>query len=209
MAVVTIHSDFGAPKIKSATVSFPPINLPWSYETGCYDRFFWMLNFKPAFSLSSFTFIKRLFSFSSLSTIMVVSSAYLTLLIFLRANLIPACDSSSLVFCVMHSAYKLNKQSDNIHPWHTPFPILNQSVVILFCAKSLQWYLTLCNPIDCNLPGSSVHGILQGILENTRYKNTGVGSHFLLQGIFSTQGLNPHLLCLLHWVVSFFTTNAN
>ena len=30
-------------------------------------------------------------------------------------------------------------------------------------------------------------------------KNTGVGSHFLLPGIFPTQGLNPHLLCLLHW----------
>ena len=32
-------------------------------------------------------------------------------------------------------------------------------------------------------------------------KNTGVGSHFLLQGIFMTRGLNPHLLCLLHWQV--------
>ena len=38
---------------------------------------FWMLNFKPAFSLSSFTFIKRLFSSSSLFAIRVVSSAYL------------------------------------------------------------------------------------------------------------------------------------
>ena len=46
---------------------------------------FWMLSFKPAFSLSSFTFIKRLFSSSSLSAIRVVSSAYLRLLIFLPA----------------------------------------------------------------------------------------------------------------------------
>ena len=44
---------------------------------------FWMLSFKTAFSLSSFTFIKRLFSFSSCSAIRVVSSAYLRLLIFL------------------------------------------------------------------------------------------------------------------------------
>ena len=43
---------------------------------------FWMLSFKPVFSLSYFTFIKRLFS-SSLSAIRVVSSAYLRLLIFL------------------------------------------------------------------------------------------------------------------------------
>ena len=47
------------------------------------SQFFWMLNFKPAFSLSSFTFIKQLFSFSLLSAIRVVSSAYLKLLIFL------------------------------------------------------------------------------------------------------------------------------
>ena len=57
-----------------------------------------MLNFKPAFSLSSFTVFKRLFSSSQLSAIRVVSSAYLRLLIFLPANLIPACDSSSLAF---------------------------------------------------------------------------------------------------------------
>ena len=43
--------------------------------------FFLMLRFKPAFSLTSFTFIKSLFSFSSLSAIRVVSSAYLRVLI--------------------------------------------------------------------------------------------------------------------------------
>ena len=36
-------------------------------------------------------------------------------------------------------------------------------------------------------------------------KNTGVGCHFLLQGIFPTQGLNPHLLSLLHWQADSFT----
>ena len=44
----------------------------------------------------------------------VVSSAYLRLLIFLPAILIPACVSSSLAFRMMYSAYKLNKQGDNI-----------------------------------------------------------------------------------------------
>ena len=90
---------------------------------------FWMLSFKPAFSLSSFTFIKRLFSSSSLSAIRVVSSAYLRLLIFLPAILIPACASSSPAYCMMYSECKLNKQSDNIQPWRTPFPIWNWSVV--------------------------------------------------------------------------------
>ena len=89
---------------------------------------FWMLSIKPTFSLSSFTFIKRLFS-SLLSAIRVVLSAYVRLLIFLPAILIQACASSSKVFLMMFSAYKLNKQGDNIQPWCTPFPIWNQSVV--------------------------------------------------------------------------------
>ena len=87
-----------------------------------------MLNFKPTFSLSSVTFIKRLFSSSALSALRVVSSAYLTLLIFLPAILIQACASSSPAFLMMYSAYKSNKQGDNIQPWHTPFSIWIQSV---------------------------------------------------------------------------------
>ena len=89
---------------------------------------FWMLNFKPTFSLSSFTFIKRFYS-SLLSAIRVVSSAYLRSLIFLLAILILACASSSPAFLMRYSAFKLNKQGNNIQPWHTPFPIWNQSIV--------------------------------------------------------------------------------
>ena len=58
-----------------------------------------------------------------------MSSAYLRLLIFLPVILIPACASSSPAFLIMYSAYKLNKQGDNIQPLCTPFPIWNQSVV--------------------------------------------------------------------------------
>src|SRR5574340_1061347 len=78
-----------------------------------------MLSFKPAFSLSYFTFIKRLFSSSSLSAIRAVLSTYLRLLIFLPAILIPACASSSLAFRMMYSAYKLNKQGDSIQQFGT------------------------------------------------------------------------------------------
>ena len=80
------------------------IYLPWSDGSGCHDLSF----FKPAFSLSCFTLIKRLFSFSSLSAIRVVSSAYVRLLIFLLAVLILAYASSTPAFCMMHSTYKLN-----------------------------------------------------------------------------------------------------
>ena len=65
-----------------------------------------MLSFKPDSSLSFFTFIKRLFSSSSFSAIRVVSSAYLRLLMFLQAILIPACALTSLVFHMMYSASK-------------------------------------------------------------------------------------------------------
>ena len=86
MAAVTICSDFRAPQNKvSHCFHCFPIYLPWSDGTRCHDLSFWMLSFKPTFSLSSFTFIKRLFSSSSLSAIRVVSSAYLRLLIFLPA----------------------------------------------------------------------------------------------------------------------------
>ena len=72
-----------------------------------------MLSFKPAFSVSSFSFIKRLFGHSLLSAIRMVSSAYLRLLKFLPAILIPVFASSSPAFLMMHSAYMLNKQGDN------------------------------------------------------------------------------------------------
>jgi len=83
------------PKIKAATIStvFPSI----CHEVMGPDAMifiFWMLSLNPTFSLSSFTFIKRLFSSYSLSAIRLVSSACLRLLIFLPAILIPACASS-------------------------------------------------------------------------------------------------------------------
>ena len=59
----------------------------------------------------------------------MVSSAYLRSLIFLLAILIPACESSSPAFHIIYSAYKLNKQGDNIQPWCNPFSIWNQSII--------------------------------------------------------------------------------
>ena len=59
------------------------------------------------------------------------------------------------------------------------------------CGLVAKSYLILCDPMDCSLPGSCVYGIFLG-------NNTGVGSHFLLQGIFPTQRLNQHLL---HWQI--------
>ena len=84
-------------QIKSATVStvFPSI----CHEVIGLDAMilvFWMLSFKPTFSLSSFTFIKRLFSSSSLSALRVVSSAYARLLIFFPGQPKKLCDLSQI-----------------------------------------------------------------------------------------------------------------
>ena len=107
MTAVTIHNDFGVKGNKICyCFHFFPFNLPWSSSTGCHDLSFWMLSFKPAFSLYSFTLIKRLFSSSLLSAKRVMYSAYLRLLIFLPEILIPACDSSSLAFCTVYSSQK-------------------------------------------------------------------------------------------------------
>ena len=59
-------------------------------------------------------------------------------------------------------------------------------MIFCCCCSVTQLYPTLCNPMDCSLPGSSVH-------RDTPGKNTEVGCHALLQGIFPTQGLNPGL----------------
>ena len=69
-----------------------------------------------------------------------------------------------------------------------------------FSLSFLQYYVcvfshsVLLDSMDCSPPGSSVNGNFPG-------KNTGVGCHFFLQGIFPTQGLNQYLLCLLPWLV--------
>ena len=118
-------------KRKSVTTTFPPSVCHEITEPDAIILVFFLLifSFKPALSLFSFTFIKRLCSFSLLSAIRVVSSTYLRLLMFLPPVLIPACNSSSPAFLMMCSAYRLTKQDDSRQPCHSPFSILNQLVV--------------------------------------------------------------------------------
>ena len=93
-AVISEHR-----KIKSAMVStFSPSIYHEVMGPDATILVLGMLSFKPTFSLSSFPFIKRLFSSSLLSAIRVVSSAYLRLLMFLWAILTPSWEASSLAF---------------------------------------------------------------------------------------------------------------
>ena len=62
----------------------------------------------------------------------------------------------------------------------------NRHLTLCVLCLAAPWFLTLCDPTDCSPPGSAVHGDSPG-------KNTGVGCHARLQGIFPTQRLNPGL----------------
>ena len=65
-------------------------------------------------------------------------------------------------------------------------PHIRLAVTDVCCAVLAESCPAICNPMDCSLPGFSVHGDSPGM-------NTGVGCHALLQGIFPTQGSNPGL----------------
>ena len=78
-------------------------------------------------------------------------------------------------------------------------------VVSCMCLHARSVMSNSLQPRGWNPPGPSVHGDSPG-------KNTGVGCHFLLQGIFLTHELNLHLLHLLHGQASFYhctTWDAN
>ena len=69
--------------------------------------------------------------------------------------------------------------------------------MLVLCAKLLQCCLTLCDPMDCSQ-------LIRFLCPwDSPSKDTWVGFHALLQGIFLTQGSNPCLLRLLHWQAGF------
>ena len=108
---------------------------------------FWMLSFKLTFSLSSFTFIKRLFSSSSLSAIRVVSSAYLRLLIFIPAILIPFSVQFSLV--AQSCLTPWTHESQHTRP---PCPLPTPGVYLNTKPMSIESvmpssHLILCHPL--------------------------------------------------------------
>ena len=127
-------------KIKSVIVStFSPSICYEVVELDAMILAFWMLSLKPVFFILLFHLHQDSFSSSFLYAISVVSSLYLRLLMFLLAILIPACASSSLAFCMMYSAYRLNKQGDITQPWGTPFSILNQTIVPCLVLTVASW----------------------------------------------------------------------
>ena len=125
MAAVTIHSDFGTQENKICwCLCFSPSICHEVMGQDDMILVFWMLSFKSAFLLSSFTLTKRLFSFSLLYAIRVGVIFIPEVIDISPSNLDSSLLFMQLVFCMMYSAYKLNKQGENIYPWHTPFHYL-------------------------------------------------------------------------------------
>ena len=156
MAAITICSDLGSPKNKVCQCF--PIYLPWSDGTECHDLSFLIVELLSQL-FHSFTSIKRLFS-SSLSVIRVVSSAYLLLLLLLsHVSRVQLCATPWTAAC------------------QAPVPGILQARILEWVAISFssawKWKSesevtqscpTLSDPMDCSLPGSSIHGIFQARL---------------------------------------------
>ena len=136
---------------------------------------FRMLKFKPGFSLSSFTFIKRLFSYSLLSAIRAVTAAYLRLLIFLLSILIPACASSSPAFHMRYSARYLKISKVTIYSLEVFFSQFGTSPLFHV------WFLLLLLDMHIDFSGGRSGGLVSSSLEK-----------------FSTVCCDPHSQRLWH-----------
>jgi len=141
MAVVTFCSDFRAQENKIChCFHFFPLLLAMKWWDQMPQSSFLNVDFQARFFNSSLpassrgSLVPLHFLPKECYHLCIWGCKYLTLInIYSRLNqaeiLISAYDSSSSAFRMMYSAYKLNKQGDNIQSCHIPFPILNQSIV--------------------------------------------------------------------------------
>ena len=150
MATFPIHSDFGAQENEVTVSFFSPSICHEVMGPDAMIFVFWMLSFKPAFSLSSFTFIERCsvplcflplgrhhlhiwggyFSQQSWFQLVIHPARHFSWCTLHHADSAKSRRQlSDLHFTSLHSAYKLSKRGDSTHPWHAPFPIVNQLVV--------------------------------------------------------------------------------
>ena len=135
-------SDFYYASCDLSSASFHSLFSPSLDPSVCHEVMgpdamifvFWMLHLSQLFSLSSFTFFKSLFSSSSLSAIRMVSPAYLRLLIFLLAVLIPA---------VLHPA------------WHFLWCTLPISSISRVQYTALMSPFPSLEPVHCSMPSSN------------------------------------------------------
>ena len=117
---------------------FCPVCFPWSNGTGCHDLHFfscWILSQPLHYPLSPL-------SRGSLVPVHFLPLEWITCIsevVAIFPSSLDSCDSGTSALCMMYSAQKLNKHCDNIQPWHTPFAILNQSIVPCLVLTVASW----------------------------------------------------------------------
>ena len=159
-------------------------------------------------SLKPFLLVKwnhwLLFLYSQSSPSCIINCTYIFLvnINFISSCFVTVCTQNYLIIsCFQGKTQKLivkgppypqspsnlfvKKIHSPIHLSMYPFSKTLWNTCAVLCLVA-QLCLTLCAPMDCSLPGSSVHGDSPG-------NSTGVGGHAFLQGIFPTQGSNPGL----------------
>ena len=145
------YHSLGHPSAPVPSILYHASNLDWRFIS---YMILYMLSFKPAFWLSSFTFIKKLFGSSSLSAIRVVSATCLRLLIFLPAILIPAC--ASLKWDCFWRLYQKQVGGSLLcwaTPWKTDYVIFFLAALGLYCCPlalascGMQLLIAVASPI--------------------------------------------------------------
>ena len=134
-------------------------------------------------ALNIFFFLKLIYSKFDFEQFLVSSSMNLSMQICVTIQI-----------CVTSTANRTQKAKKKPFSGYNfvVTPLICSPSLYVVCTKSLQSCPTLCDLMECSPPGCSVH-------RDSPDKNTGLGCHALFQGIFQTQGGNPHLLNFLHW----------
>ena len=152
MAAITVCSDCGAPKNKvSHCFHCFPIYLLWSVGPDAMILVFWMLSFPPAFSLSSFPFIKRLFCSSLLSAVSVMSLHIWGYWYFSQQSWFQLIISSSQAFCMMYSFTNLEPIRCTVSGFNCCFltciQVSQEAGQVVWYSQSLEEFSTVyCDP---------------------------------------------------------------
>ena len=177
MAAITICSDFGAQKNKASHCFHCfPIYLPWSDGTRCHDLVFWMLSFKPTFSLSSFTFIKSLFSSSACVIFLFLFVSFLFdqepnyyVILFLKGSVFQPFFNWQLGWVGGYYCYNSKRNSNAWLCYRSKFPCASCFLLLLLASLGLIYNVIYINVYKFKeFPGvSGSHQSLLWIIERS------------------------------------------
>ena len=172
MAIVTVCSDFGAQGNKICHCFQTPLFAVKWWDPMSGSLFFECCILSDLIHSTLSPSSRGFWVPLPFMPLRVISCIYLRLLTFLPAIIISTCDSSNPAFHMMYSAYKLNKQCDNIQPWCTPFLILNQPEPVVPCPvlTVASWPAYRFLKRQVRWPGTLISWIFHSLLWSIRSK---------------------------------------